>query len=494
MALYESVFIARQDISSAQTETLTEQQVVQLTDTGTHALAREPTDFFDPRVRGAEQPALKPLSTVQPEGPSFKIDGNEIRWEHWRFRYGFNAREGLVLYLVRYEDAGRERSILYRASVSEMLVPYGEPSQTWFWRNPIDESEYGLGRCAAPLLPARNTAEYATLLEVPMANENGAGEVWPEMLDLYERESDTLWTHFDIDSQANEARRGRELVIGFIATVANYDYSFHWIFRQDASLEFVAELSGVILTKGVEAQRCQVCSQKRDQAGVTEPVGEERFGTLVAPQLLGVNHQHFINVRLDFDIDGVSNSVKEINARPARRGGSNPFGNAFVGSQTVFGREREAARDVNPASQRVWAVFNPNISTPLGHHPAYLLQPGANTLPLLPPENVIRKSVGFVEHNFFVTRFRPGERYAAGPYPGRASPPENVVTWTRNNESLLNTDVVVWYTFGLTHLPRPEDFPVMPVVRAGFKLLPEGFFTRNPALDVAAPPAASSTP
>ena len=51
-------------------------------------------------------------------------------------------------------------------------------------------------------------------------------------------------------------------------------------------------------------------------------------------------------------------------------------------------------------------------------------------------------------------------------------------------------DIVVWHTFGLTHFPRPEDWPVMPVDYAGFKLKPVGFFDRNPALNVPAAPRA----
>jgi len=465
---------------------LTDQKVVQVIDTGRHPIAQDSTDFFDAGVRGETRPALKPLATVQAEGPSFKIDGNEIQWDRWRFRYAFHPREGLILYQVRYEDAGRERSILYRASISEMLVPYGDPARTWFWRNAVDEGEYGLGHSAAPILRGGNTVSYATLLDAPMADERGVSGPEPDLIDIYEREGDTLWTHFDFSSQAIEARRGRELVIGFIATVANYDYSFHWIFRQDASIEFVAELTGVILTKGVNARKCEACSQRGGKASVIEPQGEDRFGTLVAPHTLGVNHQHFINMRLDFDVDGVANSVKEINVRSAGASQANPFRNGMVAVQTVFGREREAARDVDFASHRSWAVFNPNVNTALGHYPAYVLEPGANALPFLPPEGVVRKSVGFVDHHFFATRFRRSEMYAAGPYPVFAAKPENVVTWTRNNESIVNEDVVVWYTFGLSHVPRPEDFPVMPTVRAGFRILPKGFFNRNPALDVAA--------
>ena len=44
--------------------------------------------------------------------------------------------------------------------------------------------------------------------------------------------------------------------------------------------------------------------------------------------------------------------------------------------------------------------------------------------------------------------------------------------------------MVLWYTMGVTHIPRPEEWPVMPVTHVGFKMIPGGFFTRNPALDV----------
>jgi primary-amine oxidase len=466
---------------------LTRGKVQQIIDTGVRPMPKQSVDFFDPRVRGGPRPALKPLIVSQPEGSGFRIDGNEIQWDRWRFRYSFNAREGLVLHQIRYVDDGRERSILYRASLSEMLVPYGDPSETWFWRNAVDEGEYGLGNFSAPLLPGRNTPQRARLLPVPMADNAGDAALWPDRIDVYERESGVLWSHFDGLAPANEARNGRELVIGFIATVGNYDYAYHWFFKQDASIEFVAELTGIILTKGVTAAQCPACARGGTVSGTAEPTGEDRYGTLVAPQTIGVNHQHFINMRLDFDIDGVGNSVREINVNAAPSGRANRAGNAFVAIPTVFGREREAARDVNPASRRLWAVFNPDVTTALGHHPSYMLHPGGNALPFLPPSSPVRKAAGFVDHHFFATRYHPWEQFAGGRYPAHAPKPDNVVTWGGDNESILNSDVVVWYTFGITHAPRPEDFPVMPAVRAGFQLSPEGFFTQNPALDL--PPA-----
>ena len=59
--------------------------------------------------------------------------------------------------------------------------------------------------------------------------------------------------------------------------------------------------------------------------------------------------------------------------------------------------------------------------------------------------------------------------------------------WTAANRSIENTEVVVWYVFGHNHVPRLEDWPVMPVASIGFQLKPDGFFHRNPALDVPLP-------
>ena len=135
-------------------------------------------------------------------------------------------------------------------------------------------------------------------------------------------------------------------------------------------------------------------------------------------------------MRLDFDLDSVANSVKEINVRAAPLGKANPYRNAFIATQTVFGKEREAVRDVNLATHRTWAVFNPNITTALGHNPAYVLEPGGNALPFLGADTVIRKFAGFVDHHFFTTRYHPSEMSAAGPYPMHAPKPDNLVNWT----------------------------------------------------------------
>ena len=109
------------------------------------------TGTYAAEALGPLRQDLKPLEISQPEGPSFTVDGYEVRWQKWRFRVGFTSREGLVLHQLAYEDQGRIRPILYRASLSEMQVPYGDPTRTHSKKNVFDVGEYGIGRMANSL-------------------------------------------------------------------------------------------------------------------------------------------------------------------------------------------------------------------------------------------------------------------------------------------------------------------------------------------------------
>ena len=103
---------------------------------------------------------------------------------------------------------------------------------------------------------------------------------------------------------------------------------------------------------------------------------------------------------------------------------------------------------------------------------------------LLSEDDFVRRRAGFTEHTLWVTPFEPGELYAAGAYPTAHEPDQGLPTWTAGNRAIVDTDLVAWYTVGFHHIPRPEDWPLMPVAWHSFELRPVGFFKRNPALDI----------
>ena len=453
---------------------LTAMRIERVVDLGVIPVPSQTADL-DAASIGAQRTAPKPLRQQQPLGPSFTVSGHEVRWQKWRFRFSMHPREGLVLHTVGYEDRGRVRPILYRASLSEMLVPYAETASTWSFRNAFDEGEYGFGRLCDSLEIGTDAPAHARYFDAVFADDLGKPTTVPRAVALYERDGGMLWKHFEYYADRNDSRRARELVLSSVVTVGNYDYGLNWIFRQDGTLEFQAGLTGIMLTKGVRSST--VTSHVEDEHGA-------RSWHLVAPNVAAVHHQHFFNFRLDLDVDGESNDVREVNVHAVPAGGENPTLNAFVMEETALKTEREARRDLNPGTARRWLVINPDSRNALGQAAAYTLVPGENSVPYLQPASPIRQRAGFVNHSFWATPFDDRQLHAAGDYPNQSGPGGGLPEWTSANRSLVGQDVVVWYTFGITHVPRPEEWPVMNATTAGFKLLPVGFFDRNPALDV----------
>jgi primary-amine oxidase len=270
-----------------------------------------------------------------------------------------------------------------------------------------------------------------------------------------------LWKHFDLPSGVNQSRRARELVIFFFATIGNYDYSIAWVFRQDGSLACEVALTGILLAQGVAGSPMDLANAH-----------------VVAPGIASPHHQHFFNFRLDFDVDGMRNDALEMNTFAMPVGDGNRQGNAFTMVETPIPSERLAQRDLDASTARKWRFVNPTKGT------GFLLVPGENSVPYASPDSAVRRRARFLDHHLWVTRYREGERHAAGVYPSQRLDADNLLAWSSDDESLAGEDLVVWYTFGVTHTPRPEEWPIMNAHRTGFKLLPAGFFTENPALDV----------
>jgi len=418
---------------------------------------------------GTSRAGLAPIELRQPEGVSFQVDGWEVRWQNWRFRLGFNAREGLVLHTIGYADHGRLRPVIHRASVAELVIPYADPRPFQGWRNAFDIGEYGIGILANSLEEGCDCLGEIRYFDVQLADDQGQPYTVKNAICLHEEDNGILWKHFDAGLRHTEVRRSRRLVVSFIMTAGNYEYAFYWYFYQDATIELEIKLTGIVLTSAL-------------------PPGETSdYGTVVAPQTLAAHHQHFFSVRLDMTVDGDRNSVLEVETERVPRGPDNPHGNAFRPRRTPLRSESQAQRLIDPLTGRHWLVINPNIANALGQPVGYRLVPGGNVVPFAHEDSPVTQRAAFATRHLWVTPFAPGERFPAGEYPNQHPGGAGLPEWTKADRPIENTDIVLWYTLGSHHIPRPEDWPVMPVERAGFALKPFGFFDASPSLDVAPP-------
>ncbi|MGF1583104.1 MAG: primary-amine oxidase [Gemmataceae bacterium] len=469
---------------------LTAEKVVEVLDRGTITLPKGKDDFFDPNDVGQLRKRLNPLLYSQPEGANYAIHGHEIRWNDWRFRYALHPREGLVLYLVGYEDQGKVRPILYRASMSEMVVPYGDPHAEWNWRAAFDQGEYGVGGLTNQLRPGIEIPNHGQTFDAEFVDDFGKPMVFTGAVGIYEQDGGILWRHYDDIGGKTASRRARELVLCHMFTVGNYDYIMNWIFHEDGTLEARVGLTGILLAKGTGDTDCASCKAKPDKNGKIVSDGGDRYGTMVGKNVVAVNHQHFLNFRLDFMVDGVKNSVRECDAvaMPLGQKGLVDPGNAFVLQETPLTNEKMAFRHANSKLNRHWKIFNASKPNEIGHFPSYLLEPGPDARAFFTKKAVVAKRGQFAQHAFRVTRHKSDENYAGGDYPNLSPGGDGVTKYANDGENLEQQDLVVWYTAGITHIPRPEEWPVMATTRLGFKLKPHGFFLRNPALNVPGTP------
>ncbi|WP_028676864.1 primary-amine oxidase [Salinispora arenicola] len=446
---------------------LTDHEVREVIDHAVVPVPRDPGNFHDPEYTGPYRTSLKPIEITQPDGVSFTVENNFVRWENWTLRLGYNVREGLTLHDVSFfdKDQDRLRSVIHRASIAEMIVPYADPSPTRFWQNYFDQGEYLFGRYANSLKLGCDCLGDIYYIDAVIANEDGSPWTIRNAICMHEEDYGVLWKHTDLVLGVHETRRQRRLVISFFTTVGNYDYGFYWYLYLDGTIEMEAKATGVVFTSSYQEDRAD-------------------HATEVAPGLGAPFHQHLFCARLDMAVDGDRNAVDEVEVARLPVSERNPHGNAFGRQATRLVSEWTARRDASPSLNREWQVINTESLNHLGHPVGYALVPEGRPTLLADPQSSIAVRAQFARHHLWVTRYADDERYPAGhlvnQHPGGAGLP----AWTATDRPVDGEDIVLWHTFGLTHWPRPEDWPVMPVDTTGFTLKPVGFFDRNPTLDV----------
>ncbi|KAK4910633.1 hypothetical protein LTR66_017416 [Elasticomyces elasticus] len=406
---------------------------------------------------------LKPLNVLQPEGPSFKVQDNLLEWQNWRFRVSFNPREGAVLHDVRYGD----RSVMYRLSFSEMTVPYSDARYPLVRKQAFDFGDGGAGTCANNLALGCDCLGVIKYFDAIVTDPEGKPEPAPNVICLHEQDEGIAWKHTNWRTGRAVVTRNRVLVVQFIITLANYEYIFAYKLDTMGGITVETRATGIVSVVSIDA-------------GKTSD-----YGTVVSSGALAQNHQHIFAIHLDPAIDGHNNTVVIEDSLPVPMNkDTNPRGNYYEVKKTPV--TTSSWHDADITKNRVVKIINPSKTNRISQRPiGYKFTPMPTQLLLADPESLQAQRALFAQHHIWVTKHKDGELYAAGRYTLQSTREHGgVADMVARKDDVENGDPVIWSIFGLTHNPRVEDWPVMPVEIHELKIRPCDFFEENPGIDL----------
>jgi primary-amine oxidase len=465
-------------------------EVLRVVDEGVVPVPPEPAGFDvaalgAPGATSGAGPGQKgELQVSQAGGPGFTLTGEEVKWQNWSFHLRSDQRVGVVISLASWHDGNEIRPVMYQGFLSEIFVPYMDPAFAWFSKNYLDLGEYSGGGLTKPLIRGVDCPDYASYQSALVTGDDGRPLNRPDMICVYEREAgDMAWRHAAPDSDRGpEGRKRRDLVVRSAAVLGNYDYVFDWVFQQDGSITVAVGATGIVAVKAVAQRDAAETATARGATSNSEPA--DAYGRFVDQNMVAVNHDHYFNFRLDLDIDGRENNFivdrLETKALPAEH----PRRSVWVSRQQLAQREADAQLSMGHDSPELWMVSSSERKNQVGYATSFQLMPGHNAGSLLTADDYPQRRAGFIEHPLWVTPYEAAERFAAGDYPTLSTPGQGLPAWTAENRNIGKTDIVLWYTIGMHHLVRAEDWPVMPVMWSSFQLRPFNFFNHNPAMDL----------
>lgn len=453
-------------------DTLSE-SIIGFVDTGVVPIPQDPWGHSDEQISerfGARTGGVQVVRASQPGGAGYVIDGMSLSWDIWRLRVTSEDRSGVMLNSVEVLDGDAWRSVVYELSMSEVFVPYSDPDEGWYWRTYMDGGEYGFGKSMTSLTPGVDCPEYATFLDTYGPKSDGTVEVRKATICIFERTvGDPAWRRRGV------GRAATDLVIRYAAAVGNYDYLMDYVFMQDGSIKAMVGATGIDAVQAVAAADMKSATAEEDT----------RYGSLIRPNLVATNHSHFFNFRIDFDVDGKANSFMRARMVPTEVAADVPRKSIWTVDRELPARELEAVTKINPASPANLIIFNPNVENRLKQNPGYVLSPGGSVAhSLLDVRDMPVKRNVYVDNQFWVTPLSQRERYAGGEFAMQSDGEDTLGKWVTADRSIANTDIVSWYTVGFHHIPRSEDWPVMPMHWVGFTLSPFNFFSHNPAINI----------
>lgn len=404
---------------------------------------------------------VKPLLVNQPEGPSFKIEDGKVNWQGWQFRVSSSAREGFAIYDATFKG----RQIFYRVALSEMTVPYGDPRAPYHRKQAFDLGDCGFGTNGNKLNLGCDCLGVIQYMDGLGIHANGEPYVIPNTICMHEQDNGLLYKHVNYRTDNAVVARRREFVVQTIATVANYEYILNFKFVTDGSIDIEVRATGILSTMPIDEN-------------VKVP-----WGTIVGPNVMAAYHQHILSFRIDPAVDGHKNTVVYDDTAKLPRSKLNPYGVGFVSDRNYV--EKAGSIEQSPFTNRTYKIINENVINPISKNPVgYKIAMPAKQMILGDEDSFNVKRAQFATKQLWVTKYRDHELFAAGEFTNQSQSDTGLGVWANGSDNVRNEDLVVWATMGFTHIPRVEDFPVMPVEIHNIHIAPFNFFNRNPALDI----------
>lgn len=425
----------------------------------------QPPNEYIPEGQAKLRTDLKPLHVVQPEGASFTVthEGTSavIAWQKWHMRVGFNQREGMVLYDVRYDG----RSLFYRLSLSDMNIPYADPRHPFHKKSAFDLGDAGAGVMANNLKLGCDCLGSIHYLSAVLSDHEGKSMEMPNVVCLHEQDAGIGWKHTNYRTGRAALARNREFVLQSIITVANYEYILAFNFNQAGELHYEVRATGILSTQPIDE-------------GLEVP-----WGTVVHPGVLATHHQHIFSLRIDPAIEGHKNRLVYSEAHAMPRSEFNPHGTGYTTKETLI--EKSGGYDMNFDANRVYKIQNAAVRNPVNNQPvAYKIHVPPFQKMISDKDSFNYKRAEFADRAIYAVSYRDRELFAGGFYTNQSRGGTGVRSWADRKDDIVDSDLVVFVQFGINHVPRVEDFPVMPCEILKVSLKPVNFFEKNPAIDV----------
>ncbi|KEH32232.1 Primary amine oxidase [Medicago truncatula] len=439
----------------------------------------ENTDYRVSKQSPPFGPKQHSLASYQPQGPGFQINGHSVSWANWKFHIGFDVRAGIVISLASIYDLEKHKSrrVLYKGYISELFVPYQDPTEEFYFKTFFDSGEFGFGLSTVSLIPNRDCPPHAQFIDTYIHSADGTPSLLKNAICVFEQYGNIMWRHTETgipNEFVEESRTEVNLIVRTVVTVGNYDNVLDWEFKASGSIKPAIALSGILEIKGTNIKH-------------KDEIKEDLHGKLVSANSIGIYHDHFYMYYLDFDIDGVQNSFEKTSLKTVKITDGSSKRKSYWTTETQIAKTESDAKITLGLAPGELAIVNPNKKTIVGNDVGYRLIPAIPAHPLLTEDDYPQIRGAFTNYNVWVTPYNRTEKWAGGLYVDHSRGEDTLAVWTKKNRDIVNKDIVMWHVVGIHHVPAQEDFPIMPLLSTSFELRPTNFFERNPVLKTLSP-------